>query len=1013
MCNLLPKINSSHQIKVIRRTGSLIANGVLASGIVLFSTASNSQVLPDLSLNSQVTSPDGLNFLIQAGNQSGRNLFHSFTEFSIPLGGTATFANPVEIETIFSRVTGTKLSNIEGLLAAQGSANLFFLNPNGIVFGPEARLNIGGSFLATSASNIEFSDGIDFGAVPSTSAPLLSLGIPTGLQYGTTAGGIVVLGTEGSNSLVINSSLSNLDRSDSEATLAVGPGKSLTLLGGEVLLQKGNLQANGGLYLGAVGAGEEVALESFRPSYSGVERFQDVTIEQAIVDASSFEAGPMELTGQSIRLLSRGVLLSQNESSNPGGTISLQATEAVELVGPNIGNNIASRISTAPPLGLEGAAAGAISIRASSLIMEDGATIDARPFGIGGTGGDISIETRKTIELSGLTAQALPSIISTEIPEAFPAQAGNIQLKTKRLQLQDGAFIRSSSDGIGDSGTIDIQASESVRIAGESPRTGPSQIFSGTNILGVNAEQIIGNGGSLTIATPRLVVADGTSISSSSRGQGNSGRLSITGAEDILLEGTNSRGTGSLISTSAFARGARGSAGPMVIETERLTLRDGGRIQAASFVAGAGGDITIQATEAVLLEGNNGRGTGSDIVTGITQDGLGNSGRLRIETGDLTIKDGGRLTSLTFGRGDAGDIDIKATGSVLLEGASASERFSQISAAVAIPQAQGQGGTINISASSLALRDRTFIASDTQGQGAAGDVNITTDKSISVEQRSSITSQNNLGRGPAGNVNLRTQDFTLDNRSVVVVDATGEFAAGNLTVDAQTVKISRGSRLAAETEAGDRGNITVNAELLSIDPTSLITTNATGTSTGGDINLTSDLIIVQDQGQILAQAISNQGGNIQITTDGLFREAGSVIDASSELGVDGIVDINRPEVDPSATEETLPSQVINVDQLIARSCLRQNTTTPQGQFLVTGIGGLPRLPGDAVMADFEIYQPGRSGPDSGSNLGQAASSSESQPTAAKLQQASTNSLSEAKTFQQLPDGRIALVDRGC
>ncbi|MEM9218094.1 MAG: filamentous hemagglutinin N-terminal domain-containing protein [Cyanobacteria bacterium P01_F01_bin.150] len=160
--------------------------------------ATTAQITPDSTLATTVTSADNLNFVIdggeicctQADQHSDNNLFHSFEEFSIPSNGSAIFNNDTSIETIFSRVTGTNISDIDGLIQANSTAAFFLINPNGIIFGSNARLNVEGSFLASTVESILFNNNLDFTAVDPGPAPLLRLDTPIGLQMGTTPGDI-------------------------------------------------------------------------------------------------------------------------------------------------------------------------------------------------------------------------------------------------------------------------------------------------------------------------------------------------------------------------------------------------------------------------------------------------------------------------------------------------------------------------------------------------------------------------------------------------------------------------------------------------------------------------------------------------------------------------------------------------------------------------------------------------------------------------------------------------------
>ncbi|AFZ02486.1 filamentous hemagglutinin family outer membrane protein [Calothrix sp. PCC 6303] len=254
-----------------------LISGVLACGI--YSTSVNAQVIPDATLKTTVLE-NGNNFTITEGNRVGNNLFHSFRQFSIPSKGSAFFNNTSDIQNIFSRVTGGSISNIDGLIQANGSANLFLLNPSGIIFGQNASLNIGGSFVGTTANSIKFADGVEFSATNPSAIPLLTISIPIGLQLGQNTGNITVQGTGHS---ITADFFAPADRRNNPIGLQVNAGNTLALIGSGVNLSGGIVTTNGGghLEVGSVSDGL-VRLNSTSmglvADYSAIKQFQDINL---------------------------------------------------------------------------------------------------------------------------------------------------------------------------------------------------------------------------------------------------------------------------------------------------------------------------------------------------------------------------------------------------------------------------------------------------------------------------------------------------------------------------------------------------------------------------------------------------------------------------------------------------------------------------------------------------------------------------------------------------------------
>jgi filamentous hemagglutinin family protein len=285
------------------------------AGLVLLNSVENAtaQVVPDTTLPTTVNSPNNLNFTIDGGARSGSNLFHSFSQFSVPTNGSAVFNNATDVQNIFSRVTGGISSNIDGLLQANGSANLFLINPNGILFGPNASLNLGGSFLGTTASSVKFADGVEFSAV--NPAPLLTMSVPIGLQMGTNPGAIEV-----QNSVL---------QSSKGTTLAL-IGGDITQTGGELIVDAGG----GQIELMAVGDNNSIGLQAVSGGWMldtrNTQDFRDLKFTQkALVSSKGERSASITAFGRNFTLDQNSRFQSYNEGEANGGNILINAAAAI------------------------------------------------------------------------------------------------------------------------------------------------------------------------------------------------------------------------------------------------------------------------------------------------------------------------------------------------------------------------------------------------------------------------------------------------------------------------------------------------------------------------------------------------------------------------------------------------------------------------------------------------------------------------------------------------------------
>ncbi|WP_322695908.1 filamentous hemagglutinin N-terminal domain-containing protein [Nostoc sp. DedSLP03] len=552
----------------------------MGGAIALGANCASAQITTDGTLpNNSIITSDGNTINITGGTQAGGNLFHSFREFSVITGSTVYFNNAINIQNIISRVTGNSVSNIDGILKANGAANVFLINPNGIVFGPNASLNIGGSFVASTASSLNFADGTKFSATSPQTTPLLTESVPIGLQFGTNAASI-----RNQSQASPNNAINTFGQG---VGLQVQQGKTLALIGGDITLEGGNLTASGGrIELGSVAGNSLVSLNSMNQGwalgYEGVQNFQNIQLTQqsqipSTLDTSGKGGGNIHLQGQRVLVSDGSQILALTLGAQPGGNLTLKASESVEL-----GLNALLDTGT-----LDTGNSGDINITTRKLIVKDGAQVVM--FNLGsGLAGQLSINASDSVELiAGMPIAPLPDgsdLISSGLFSAtYGAQnAGSIIVNTGKLRIEGGATISTSSEGIlgrffnqfipatGNAGDLTVNAFESVELIGTSVNGSRlSSLFAGT--------QGPGNGGNLTLITGRLVIKDGAAITVSSEAR-----------KDVNYQG----GVPNL-----------GLAGGLNINARSILL-DKGKLLANS-VADRGGNINLSVQDLLLLQRNS------------------------------------------------------------------------------------------------------------------------------------------------------------------------------------------------------------------------------------------------------------------------------------------------------------------------------------------------------------------------------------------------------------------------
>ena len=542
---------------------------------------------------------------ITGGQRAGNNLFYSFEKFSIPIGSEAIFENAVDVENIFALITGGNTSSFNGILKVQGEANFFLVNPNGIVFEENARLDVDGSFIATTASSIQFQDGAELIASDLNSVPISNASFPIGLEFSSSSGSGTITVNGNGNQIKKDSPLTSIEFEQTPEGLSLTSSQTLSLVGDGLSFNGGVVSTKGGqVHLSSLKSGSV----SIKQTENGLtllgfagNEYQDLDFnQQSLIYADGEQAAIISLTGKNINLLDGSFVLSQNQGNSEAGLLKLNATETLVLSGKvsNVRSNIRSETFKV------GKGAN-IDVSAGKTLLENGARIRSNSFG-DSSGGDIKLDISDSIQMFN------SSIIATTLATG---NAGNIKLSTSQLQLNT-AGVSSSTFGYGNGGVLRVDA-DLIEIIG-TDSTDRASI--------ATTSWATGDAGNLLLNAGQLRVIDGASLSSSSFSHGNAGDMVINVSQSIEVKGTGNDGYRTSNNSQSIIRSA----------VQSVPKRARKALSLPDVPSGDSGNLTITAPVLKIIE---------EGVVSVENQGTGNSGLLSINVEKLYMREAGSITA--------------------------------------------------------------------------------------------------------------------------------------------------------------------------------------------------------------------------------------------------------------------------------------------------------------------------------------------------------------------------------
>jgi filamentous hemagglutinin family protein len=906
----------------------------------------------------------GPNYNIGAnlGKQVGSNLFHSFGQFNLVKGDTAAFSGPATINNVIGRVTGGIRSDIDGKIQSNiAGANLFLINPSGIVFGPNATVNVSGAFHASTADYIKMADGAKFQATHPDGSTL-SAAPPAAFGFLTAS----------PPAISVNGSQLN-----------VLPGQTLGFVGGPVSITAASPIATTGatlsapagtIHVASAASTGEVPVDPRNTSAMTVSKFGPVAINGRskfnVSDPKDLGSGGSVFVRSGTLAIDASEINADNYGGGPGGQLMLQADSKVVLSNKAKAHALARASGTSGDIDLRTSQTGVISLDNSTVKVGSSASGDGGALSVTsgqitltngaalksnskarGNGGTISISADAIVLDGGAVLDQSTGIFSIS---SGSGNGGSITIVAGQLALHNGANVLVQSSAAGAGGALDVKVNGPLTVDSRAALKSDAQGTGGGGPITVTADAILldgdavvdqstklftmfseifsstsggGRGGSITIIAGELSLHNGAGVLAQNSGAGAGGAL------DVKVNGPLTVNSGASLGTTASGDGNAGDvsvmvSGPVTIDMSvgaDPSILDG--IGSLTNSRGNAGNVIVNAGSLSIAQ----RG---GIFSQVTKESSGTAGTITVSAGSLSIRDNGFISSVTFGQGDAGGISVRVAGALTIDGTMADRQFATGITADADPGALGNAGAVSVTAGSLSMTNQGEIASNTFGRGDGGAVIVNVVGELTIDGAmtpvfTGIASQADVGlTGNAGAVTVNAGGaIALFGGGRVSTATFGAGDSGTIRVTAQGALTLSGPATgifasAEPDSSGNAGSVFAAAPRIALTSGAGITSITAGTGGGGSVTVTTPGALLLDGGgdpntRISTSATgpqSGQGGKVAVEAGSLTIQGGAQIASTTagpgkggDVNVKVASDIMLPDGGPQITAQSTGS----------------------------------------------------------------------------------------------------------